>query len=285
MNILRFITLSFFISAYSCYAQTDSSENIFIIHTNDTHSCIERINPNLQDTAMANKGGYLRRCALVDEYRKADPDLLLFDSGDFSQGSVYYNLFKGEVEVSLMNRMRYDAATIGNHEFDFGLDNMARIFKMANFPILCCNYDFSNTPVAPYVKKCTIIERKGVKIGVTAVCTILDGLVSKLNSGATVFMNPVDCVNEVADYLKNVEKCDLVVCLSHLGWNVETINDEQLIKGSRNIDIVLGGHSHTYFEEPKYVTNSEGRKVLCNQMGKSGRFVGTLSVDMKRTGK
>ena len=121
---------------------------IFIVQTSDTHSCIEPISPNFSDTAQANKAGYMRRAALLERLRREYPtDLLLFDCGDFSQGSAYYNLFKGEVEVKLMNEMRYDACTIGNHEFDFGLENMARLFRMASFPIVCCNYDFRGTPV------------------------------------------------------------------------------------------------------------------------------------------
>ena len=280
MNIKRiYISLTLAATVLANAAAQDKV-NLLIAHTNDTHSCIERVNPNLTDKRMAGKGGFLRRCAAVEKLRREDPDLLLFDSGDFSQGSAYFNLFKGEVEVKLMNMMNYDAGTIGNHEFDFGLDNMARIFKMAKFPILCCNYDFTGTPVEPYVKPYTIINRKGIKIGVTAVCVKLDGLVSKHNSGTTKYLDPIEEVNKVADFLKNEEKCDLVICLSHLGWNVAPVNDEQLIKGSRNIDIVLGGHSHTFFSEPKRVLNSEGKEVICNQMGKKGCWLGTVNVEM-----
>ncbi len=182
----------------------------------------------------------------------------------------------------MMNLMKYDAGTIGNHEFDFGLSNMERIFKMANFPILCCNYDFSKTQLADIVKPYTIINRKGLKIGVLAVCTRLEGLVSKKNSGETVYLNPIPVANKIADFLKNEEGCDLVVCLSHLGWKVSGVDveDEGFIKASRNIDIVLGGHSHSYFEEPKIVINSEGKEVICNQMGKNGQWVGQLNVEM-----
>ena len=220
----------------------------------------------------------------VEDMRKEDSDLLLFDSGDFSQGSTYYNLFKGEVEVNLMNMMKYDAATIGNHEFDFGLSNMEHIFKMANFPIICSNYDFSKTQLADIVKPYTIIRRKGLKIGVLAVCTRLKGLVSEKNSGATVYLDPITEGNKVADYLKNEEKCDIVICLSHLGWNISGVDveDEKFIKASRNIDIVLGGHSHSYFEHPETVINSQGKPVLCNQMGKNGQWVGVLDVEMKK---
>ena len=266
----------------SAYAQ--DKINLKVIHTNDTHSCVQPLNPNLSDTSIANKGGYLRRKAFVEDMRKEDSDLLLFDSGDFSQGSTYYNLFKGEVEVSLMNMMKYDAATIGNHEFDFGLSNMERIFKMANFPIVCSNYDFSKTQLADIVKPYTIIRRKGLKIGVLAVCTRLKGLVSEKNSGATVYLDPITEGNKVADYLKNEEKCDIVICLSHLGWNISGVDveDESFIKASRNIDIVLGGHSHSYFEHPETVINSQGKPVLCNQMGKNGQWVGVLDVEMKK---
>ena len=145
-------------------------KQLVVLHTNDTHSCVMPINPNLADTATANRGGFLRRVAMIKQERKANPDLLLFDSGDFSQGSPYYSLFKGDVEVGLMNEMKYDAATIGNHEFDFGIDNMVRIFKMAKFPIVCSNYDFTGTELANVVKPYTIIRRKGLKIGVFCFC-------------------------------------------------------------------------------------------------------------------
>jgi len=265
-------------------ANAQDKVNLLVVHTNDTHSCIQPINPSLQDTTIADKAGVARRKAYIDELRKDDPDMLLFDCGDFSQGSTYYNLFKGEVEVKAMNLIKYDAGTIGNHEFDFGLNNMERLFKMANFPILCCNYDFSKTVLKDIVKPYTIINRKGLKIGVLAVCTRLEGLVSKKNSGETVYLDPITEGNKVADYLKNEEKCDLVICLSHLGWQVSGVDveDESFIKASRNIDIVLGGHSHSYFTEPKTVINSQGKEVICNQMGKNGQWIGNLNIEMQK---
>lgn len=137
---------------------------LLILHTNDTHSCVLPLNPNLADTMLAGRGGFLRRAAMIDQMRKEDKDLLLLDSGDFSQGSPYYTMFKGDVEIELMNIMGYDAATIGNHEFDFGLENMARIFRKAKFPIVCANYDFTGTVVEGLVKPYVIIKRKGVRI-------------------------------------------------------------------------------------------------------------------------
>ena len=259
------------------------SRKLFIAHTNDTHSCIFPININFSDTAQAGKAGYIRRYALVEDLRKQHPsDMLLFDSGDFSQGSPYYNLFHGDVEVGLMNLMGYDAATIGNHEFDFGLENMARIFRLAKFPIVCSNYDFAGTPVEAEVTPYYIIERGGLRIGVLGVCPPLEGLVATENYGNTQYLDPIKEANRIAAMLKQDKQCDLVVCLSHLGWNAANINDQVLIANTRNIDLVLGGHTHTYFTEPRYVNNLDGQPILCNQMGKNARYVGTLSLELSK---
>ena len=253
-----------------------------IVHTNDTHSCIEPLGASAG--ANADKAGYLRRSALLQDIRAVDPDILLLDCGDFSQGSAYYNLYKGEVEIKLMNHMGYDAATIGNHEFDYGIDNMVRLFKMANFPILCCNYDFTGTPLEGIVKPYTIIEKKGLKIGLIGVCPKLEGLVAQANYGNIVYNDPIACANTIASKLKNEEHCDLVVVLSHLGWLVglsDTMNDQTFISQTRNIDVVVGGHTHTYFRHPEYVNNLDGKPVLCNQMGKNAQWVGTLRINMQ----
>ena len=264
-------------------SQKPETRRLFITHTNDTHSCIYPINQNFSDTAQAGKAGYIRRYALVEDLRKAHPDnMLLFDSGDFSQGSPYYNLFHGDVEVGLMNMMGYDAATIGNHEFDFGLENMARIFRMARFPIVCCNYDFTGTPVEGTVTPYYIIERSGIRIGVLGVCPPLVGLVQTENFGTTRYLDPIAEANRIAAMLRQDKHCDLIVCLSHLGWNAQNINDQMFIAQTRNIDIVLGGHTHTYFTEPRYVNNLDGQPVLCNQMGKNARFVGTLDLEFSK---
>jgi len=265
-------------------AEAASNPTLLIVHTNDTHSAVMPLNPNSANRQTANKAGYLRRAALIEQLRSEDPDLLLLDDGDFSQGSAYYNLYKGEVEVKLMNAMHYDAATIGNHEFDFGLENMRRIFTLANFPIVCCNYDFSQTPCRDVVKPYTIIERKGLRIGILGVSPKLEGLVAEATYGNTKYNNPVDCANEVAAKLKNEEHCDIVICLSHLGWNdalSDTMNDRVFVSHTRNIDIVIGGHSHTYFEKPIYVENLDGQPVPVNQMGKNGQWIGTLTVKTK----
>ena len=255
-------------------------KQLVVLHTNDTHSCVMPINPNLADTAMANRGGYLRRVAMIKKERQANPDLLLFDSGDFSQGSPYYSLFKGDVEVGLMNEMKYDAATIGNHEFDFGIDNMVRIFKMAKFPIVCSNYDFTGTPLADIVKPYTIIKRKGLKIGVFGLCPELAGLVTEANYGCIKYLDPIQKGNEMAEFLKKKEKCDVIICLSHLGWDIDGIDDTELIPGTRYIDLVLGGHSHTYFKNLEYLKNLDGKDVPDDQNGKSAIWVGKMALDI-----
>ncbi len=257
-----------------------AAKQLVILHTNDTHSCVMPINPNLADTAMANRGGYLRRIVMIEEERKQDADLLLFDSGDFSQGSPYYSLFKGDVEVGLMNQMKYDAATIGNHEFDFGIDNMVRLFKMANFPIVCSNYDFTGTPLADIVKPYTILYRKGVKIGVFGICPELKGLVSEANYGCIKYLDPIEKGREMAEYLKKKEKCDVVICLSHLGWKIDETDDTDLIPGTRYIDLVLGAHTHTYFKNLEYVKDLDGKDVPVDQNGKSAIWVGKMTLDI-----
>lgn len=260
------------------------AQDLWIVHTNDTHSCVMPINPLSSDTAQADKGGFLRRASFVRQMREEHPHLLLFDSGDFSQGSAYYNLYKGEVEVSLMNEMKYDAATIGNHEFDFGMDNMKRIYSMAQFPIVCANYDFSGTVLEGLVKPYVILEREGLRIGVFGLSPQMDGLVSAENHKGVKFEDPVSAAERVVGLLRGQEHCDVVICLSHLGWDIEGIDDVEVIPATRDIDVVLGGHSHTYFEHPEIVKNADGKDVICNQMGKNGRYVGVLHLHVDPAG-
>lgn len=255
---------------------------LLILHTNDTHSCVLPLNPNLADTMLAGRGGFLRRAAMIDQMRKEDKDLLLLDSGDFSQGSPYYTMFKGDVETELMNIMGYDAATIGNHEFDFGLENMARIFRKAKFPIVCANYDFTGTVVEGLVKPYVIIKRKGVRIGIFGLSPKLDGLVMVSTCAGVRYSDPIKTANAVADKLKNEEKCDVVICLSHLGWDEAGLNDMEMMAKTRNIDLVLGGHSHSYFKMLNHVRNLDGKDVPNDQNGKHGIFVGKITLSLEK---
>ncbi len=263
-------------------AQGKKPKQLVILHTNDTHSTIFPINEQLPDTMKAGRGGFLRRLAMLKEERQRHPDLLYFDSGDFCQGSAYYTMFKGDVEVGLMNQMGIDASTIGNHEFDFGLENMARIFKMANFPILCTNYDFTGTVMEGVCKPWIIIHRNGVKIGVFALCPKLSGLVSDKNCQGVKYLDPAKVALETATMLKEKQKCDMVICISHLGWeNYRAEDDLYMIKNSRNIDLVLGGHTHTFMPTLEYEKNMDGKPVPVDQNGKHAIFVGKLVVNLK----
>ncbi len=260
------------------------SKELVILHTNDTHSCIYPLSPTLADTMLAGRGGFLRRINMLRAERAAHPDLLLIDSGDFSQGSPYYTLFYGDVEAELMNSMGYDAATLGNHEFDYGLDNMARVIRKLTFPIVCANYDFTGTVVEGLVKPYIVLRREGVKIGLFGLSPELEGLVAAANYEGVQYLDPIATANKMVDILRRQEKCDIVVCISHLGWNTDPnyIGDNQVIAQSTGIDIVLGGHTHTYLEQLEYVADAEGHNVAVDQNGKHGIYIGKLVVDLTK---
>lgn len=276
---MRKILVLFLFVALNAVAQ----KRIVILQTNDCHSQILPFNKNLADKTKADLGGFTRRVAYVKQQREKNPDLLLFDSGDFSQGSSYYNLFKGDVEIGLMNIMHYDAATIGNHEFDFGLDNMARIFKMAEFPVVCANYDFKGTVLEDIVKPYVVLKRNGLKIGVFGLSPKLEGLVVKENYGSIKYLDPVSSARNVVNILREKEKCDFVVCLSHLGWKTgdEEPSDERLIPLTDGIDVILGGHTHSYVTPMDMVYNSKGNNVLISQNGKSGMYISRFDIKLK----
>lgn len=257
-------------------------KELLILHTNDTHSRVEPVSAADPNPKSAGKGGFVRRAALIKQMRETEKDLLLFDCGDFSQGSPYYNMFGGEVEVKLMNEMGYDAGTIGNHEFDFGLENMARLFRLADFPIVCANYGVQGTVLEGLVKPYVVLERKGIKIGVFGLGPALEGLVQAKNCEGVVFEDPIEAARRVAEVLRNREKCDLVVCLSHLGWKGTPYSDEELIARTRDIDIVLGGHSHSYFDKALFYPNLDGKEVPLQQMGKNAVYVGKMNVKMEK---
>ena len=263
---------------------TDAKKHkqLVILHTNDTHSTILPLNPNIDNKDIAGRGGFLRRINMIKEQRSQNPDLLLFDSGDFSQGSGYYTLFKGEVEVGLMNQMGYDAATIGNHEFDFGMDNMAKLFRMANFPIVCSNYDCTGTVLEGLVKPYIIINRDGVKIGVFALAPPLKGLVFDGNCEGITYLDPAETGQKYIDILRKQEKCDLVICISHLGWAVSEYPDERFLSLTEGCDLVLGGHTHTYMQELEYAPDKNGRQIPVDQNGKHGAFIGKLILDLEK---
>jgi 5'-nucleotidase len=265
-----------------CSLVANAQKQLTILHTNDTHSTIYPLSPNLADTALANRGGFLRRINFLKEERRKDPDLLLFDSGDFCQGSPYFTLYKGDIEIELMNMMHYDAGTIGNHEFDFGLENMAAVFKKANFPIVCANYDFTGTVMEGVCKPWIIIKRNGVKIGVFGLCPQLEGLVFTENYKPLRYLDPSTVAQEMITLLKKEKKCDVVICLSHLGWESSAYSDDRVIPNTEGLDLVLGGHSHTYFKKLEHTNDKTGKPVPVDQNGKHGAFVGKLTLQLQQ---
>lgn len=251
-------------------------KKLTLLQTSDVHSRVEPIDQ--EGDRNYNEGGMVRRVTMLKEMRQKNPDLVLFDCGDISQGTPYYNLFKGEVEVKMMNEMGYDAMTIGNHEFDFGLDNMARLFRMAEFPVVCANYGVDSTVLKGLVEPYTIIERDGLRIGVFGLGCQLEGMVQANKCEGVVFKDPVKTAIEIVDILKNTEGCDLVVCLSHLGVQYDK---ETLIPRTNGIDVVLGGHSHTFMDGPVSVSNKDGEEIPLMHTGKSGIYVGELDLTLE----
>ena len=266
-----------------CLLTPDSAQKtkqLVILQTSDTHSRIEPIAVNAADR-YAGMGGTVRRATFIKEARKVNPDLLLFDCGDISQGTPYYNLFQGEVEVKMMNLMGYDAMTIGNHEFDFGLENMARLFRMANFPVVCANYDVTGTVLEGLVKPYTTFSRNGLKIGVFGLAPKMEGLVQADKCEGVVYNDPIEVAQKTTDLLKNQEGCDVVICLSHLGYQLKGAPcDEELAQKTNNIDAILGGHTHTFMKEPAIYLNKDGKNVPVMHTGKSGIYVGMLKLTL-----
>ena len=261
-------------------SSAQKTKQLVILQTSDTHSRIEPIAVNAADR-YAGMGGTVRRATFIKEARKVNPDLLLFDCGDISQGTPYYNLFQGEVEVKMMNLMGYDAMTIGNHEFDFGLENMARLFRMANFPVVCANYDVTGTVLEGLVKPYTTFSRNGLKIGVFGLAPKMEGLVQADKCEGVVYNDPIEVAQKTTDLLKNQEGCDVVICLSHLGYQLKGAPcDEELAQKTNNIDAILGGHTHTFMKEPAIYLNKDGKNVPVMHTGKSGIYVGMLKLTL-----
>lgn len=282
-HLYRHISYTCLMLMLSLVAIAQDSVQLTILHTSDMHSRVQPIDRKAVGS-YAGMGGLLRRTVLVDEQRKEDADLLLFDCGDFSQGTPYYNLFKGKVEIEMMNFMHYDAITIGNHEFDFGLENMANLFKQAQFPVVCANYDFTGTILESLVKPYVILERKGLKIGVFGLSPKMEGLVQADKCMGVTFSDPYRKAQEMADLLRNKEHCDLVICLSHLGLQGFTASDccdEEMVAKTHGIDLILGGHSHTYMDGAQNYLNQQGKTVPILHSGSNGVFVGKMVMTLE----
>lgn len=260
---------------------------ITILHTNDTHS---RIDPFPEsDPKFGGMGGVARRMQLINKIRSEERNVLLFDSGDIFQGTPYFNFYGGELEIKLMSAMKYDAATMGNHDFDAGINGFAKQLPHAKFPFLCSNYDFSKTVLAGKTQDYTIIEKENIRIGIFGLGIELQGLVDEKCFEKTMHKNPLDTANIIAKNLKENQKCDIIICLSHLGYRYDgsrKVSDAVLAEQSDNIDLILGGHTHTFLDEPVTFKNLKGNKVLVAQTGFGGIRLGRIDFLIeKKSGK
>lgn len=258
--------------------QSIGRKQITILHTNDVHSHIDPFPAS--HSRFANLGGVARRAVLVDRIRKENPNTLLLDAGDIFQGTPYFNFYGGELEFKLMSMLQYDAATIGNHDFDNGIDGLLAQLPHASFGLISANYDFTNTVLNGYVKSYDIYIKDGIRIGVFGLGIKLTGLVTKDLYKETVYLDPTEIAQDMSRILKEDEACDLVICLSHLGY--EYLNDQNrasdvnLCSQTDNIDLIIGGHTHTFLEKPVIRKNRRGQRVLINQVGCFGINLGRI---------
>jgi 5'-nucleotidase len=256
-------------------------KRLVILHTNDTHSTIEPF-PS-KHSKFPNMGGVSKRHTILQKIRSEEEHVLLLDAGDIFQGTPYFNTFNGELEMKLMSLLQYDAATMGNHDFDIGLEGFLNAQQFANFPFLCANYDFSETILSGKTKAHHIFHKAGIKIGVFGIGITLKGLVPMDKYGNTRYLDPISTANKIASELKS-KSCDLVICLSHLGFEYENKNinsDRKLAAETENIDIILGGHTHTFFDKPLVLKNSKNKDVLVNQVGWGGVYLGRIDIDVE----
>jgi 5'-nucleotidase len=256
-----------------------------ILHTNDMHS---RIDPFPNDGRKnGGMGGMARRATLVKQIRAQEPNVLLLDAGDIWQGTPYFNFFGGELEYKLMTQMGYDAATLGNHDFDNGLESLQKQLPNAGFPFIIANYDFTDTILQGRFKPYKVFQKEGIKIGVFGLGIQLSGIVADNNYGNTKYLDPVATAQKMVKILKEQEKVDLVICLSHLGYKYEyqKIDDVKLATQVSGIDLIIGGHTHTFLDEPDRVTHPSGHVTLVNQVGWSGINLGRIDFTFDRKKK
>lgn len=272
MKKINIIIITLFLLTAS-YA--NNKVRIVILHTNDTHSQVEPTDIN--EARNANMGGYARRMGVIDSIRSAEKHVLLFDAGDYWQGTPYFNFYNGRIEIEAMNRMQYDAATIGNHEFDNGVDTMIAVLREARFPLVVSNYVVENKELRKMLRPFQIIERGGLKIGVFGLGVQPEGLILDTNYKGVKYIDAAKSGRETSDYLRKVKNCDLVICLSHNGYET----DLEIARNSSNIDIIIGGHSHTMLENHT-APNADGRPIIIAQVGKSALYLGKIELEFEK---
>lgn len=262
----------------------DKTKKITILHTNDVHSRLEAF--PMDGGKFEGQGGVAARAALIAQIRKEQENIILLDAGDIFQGTPYFNMYKGEPEIKALTMMGYDAVTMGNHDFDAGVEGFARQLPHANFPVLTANYDFTNTPLEGKTKPYTTIQKGGVKVGIFGLGVELDGLVSSNYYGNTKYIDPIPVARRLSEQLKKQEKCDLVICLSHLGYEYDNnkVSDKVIARETEFVDLIIGGHTHTFLDVPTPIRNANGREVLINQVGWAGLRLGQVNYEFG-TGK
>ena len=254
---------------------------LVILHTNDTHSQIEPMEKSVLKTS--EMGGYARRMGQINQIRSKEKNVVLVDAGDFSQGTPYFNFFNGRIEIDGMNRMGYDAVTLGNHEFDNGVDTLAAVLKNARFKVVSSNYEMGTTSLSSIVKPYYLLERGGLRIGIMALDVNPNSLIFEKNYKGIVYDDPVEKANEISELLKKKEKCDVIICLSHLGSDTlkAVMNDFVIARKTNYIDVIIGGHSHSMITNT-HVKNAAGKNMVIAQMGKSGMYLGEVELELEK---
>lgn len=255
----------------------EKQHRLVILHTNDVHSRLEPF--PMDGSRNQGLGGVATRAQVIKEIRRKNDLVLLLDAGDFFQGTPFFNIFKGEPEIKAMAQMGYDACTIGNHDFDAGLENLRRQMGFANFPMIVSNYDFSGTPMEGKTIPYKVIRKGPLKIGIYGLGIKLKGLVPENLYEQTVYLDPIQKGNEMSDFLKKNEKCDFIICLSHLGYKYNEpniVSDVTLAKESVYTDLIIGGHTHTFLDEPVVLKDKNGGDIVVNQVGWGGIRLGRL---------
>ncbi|MCF8714622.1 metallophosphatase [Joostella atrarenae] len=262
------------LSLTSC--STEKKKHLTILHTNDVHSHIDPF--PVSHARNPNQGGVARRASLIEGIRNENPNTLLLDAGDIFQGTPYFNFYGGEIEFKLMSMLKYDAATLGNHDFDNGVEGLLAQLPNAKFEIINGNYDFSNTVLDGRINPYKIFIKDGIKIGVFGLGVELDGLVTKGLYKETKYLDPIEKAQDITRELKEDKNCDLVICLSHLGYkyNNDKVSDIVLAQNTENIDLIIGGHTHTFMDKPVVEVNRKGKNVLINQVGCYGIYLGRI---------
>ena len=262
--------------SFRSFAAKKTYTKITILHTNDVHSHIEPFPDN--DPKYPGLGGAARRASLIQKIRSEEKNVLLLDAGDIFQGTPYFNLYKGELDFKLMSLMQYDCATIGNHDFDNGIDGLAKMLPHAKFPFVNINYNFNRTVLNNKIYQYRTFVKEGIKVGIFGVGIELEGLVDKKMYKETIYNDPITTSNTIAKVLKTKLNCDLVICLSHLGYQYKSdkISDVKLAAQTQNIDLIIGGHTHTFLKKPTKIRNLLGKNTLITQVGWAGINLGRL---------